>query len=90
MSLLLAVAAFACLAAAMNRHHAEVIGGKPSPFRARLLRTAGSIALLALLAIEMTNEGAAFGALLAFGYASAGAGAVLLTLTLLMQLRPRR
>lgn len=90
MSLLLAVAAFACLAAAMNRHHAEVIGGKPSRSRAGLLRVVGAIALLALLAFEMTNEGAAFGALLALGYASAGAGIVLLTLTLLMQLRPRR
>jgi hypothetical protein len=38
----------------------------------------------------MTDEGAAFGALLAFGYASAGAAVVLLTLSLLMQLRPRR
>lgn len=90
MSLLLAIAAFACLAGAMNRHHAEVIGGKPSHSRARLLRVAGSVALLALLISEMTDEGAAFGALLAFGYASAGAAVVLLTLSLLMQLRPRR
>ncbi|WP_063571918.1 MULTISPECIES: DUF3325 domain-containing protein [Luteibacter] len=90
MSLLLAIVGFACLAGAMNRHHAEVIGGKPPRSRAYLLRLAGSVALGALLIVEMTHDGAAFGALLAFGYASAGAGTVLLTLTLLSRLRVRR
>lgn len=90
MSLLLAIAGFACLAAAMNRHHHEVIGGKPSPSRVRLLRIAGSTALAALVAFEMTQDGAAFGAMLAFGYASLGAGIVSLALTLLVRLRLRR
>ncbi len=90
MSLLLAIVGFAFLAGAMNRHHAEVIGGKPPRSRAYLLRLAGSVALGALLIVEMTHDGAAFGALLAFGYASAGAGTVLLTLTLLSRLRVRR
>jgi len=90
MSLLLAIVGFACLAAAMNRHHSEVIGGKPTPSRARLLRVAGSVALFALLVLDMSTNGAAFGALLAFGYASAGAGVVLLTLTVLSRLRVPR
>lgn len=89
MSLLLAIVGFACLACAMNRHHAELVGGKPSPSRVWLLRLAGSVALLAMLVFEMTNEGAAFGALLSFGYASAGAGIVLLALTVLSRLRIR-
>jgi len=87
MSLLLSIVGFACLAGAMNRHHVEVIGGKPSHGRVRLLRLAGSVALLAMLTFEMTNEGAAFGALLSFGYASAGAAIVLLALTVLSRLR---
>lgn len=90
MSLLLAIAGFACLAAAMNRHHHEVIGGKPSPSRVRLLRVAGSVALAALLALEMTQDGVAFGAMLAFGYASLGAGIVSLVITLLSRLRLQR
>lgn len=90
MSLLLAIVGFACLAAAMNRHHSEVIGGRPSVARARLLRTAGSIALFGLLAGDMTTDGAAFGALLALGYASAGAGIVMLALTVLSLLRVPR
>jgi Protein of unknown function (DUF3325) len=90
MSLLLAIVGFACLAGAMNRHHADIVGGKPSRSRAYLLRLAGTVALAALLIIEMTHDGAAFGALLAFGYASAGAGTVLLTLTLLSRLRVSR
>jgi hypothetical protein len=90
MSLLLAIAGFACLAAAMNRHHHEVIGGKPPPSRVRLLRIAGSIALAALVALEMKQQGAAFGAMLAFGYASLGAGTVSLALTLCTRLRVGR
>jgi hypothetical protein len=90
MSLLLAIVGFACLAASMNRHHSEVIGGRPSVARVRLLRTAGSIALFALLARDMTTDGAAYGALLAFGYASAGAGIVVLALTVLSLLRVPR
>jgi hypothetical protein len=89
MSLLLAIVGFACLAAAMNRHHAEVIGGKPSHSRARLLRIAGSVALFAMIFFQMTRDGAAFGTLLAFGYASAGAGIVLLAVTVLSRLRVR-
>lgn len=87
MSLLLAIVGFACLAAAMNRHHSEVIGGKPTPSRARLLRVAGSVALFASLALDMTTSGVAFGVLLAFGHASAGAGVVLSALTVLWWLR---
>ena len=90
MSLLLAIAGFACLAAAMHRHHHEVIGGKPSPSRVRLLRVAGSVALVALVTFEMTQDGAAFGAMLAFGYASLGAGVVSLALTAVSRLRLRR
>jgi hypothetical protein len=90
MSLLLAIVGFACLAAAMNRHHSEVIGGKPSRSRARLLRVAGSVALFALLVLDMTTIGAAFGALFAFGYASLGSGVVLLGLTLLSRMRVPR
>ncbi|PTR32727.1 uncharacterized protein DUF3325 [Luteibacter sp. OK325] len=90
MSLLLAIVGFACLAAAMNRHHSEVIGGKPPRARVRLLRVAGSVAFFALLVFDMTTSGAAFGALLAFGYASAGACIVLLALTLLSRLRVPR
>ena len=61
MSLLLAIVGFACLAAAMNRHHSEVIGGKPPRSRARLLRVAGSVALFALLVLDMTTSGAGNG-----------------------------
>jgi hypothetical protein len=74
----------------MNRHHSDVIGGRPSAARARLLRVAGSVALLALLTLDMTTDGAAFGALLALGYASAGAGIVMLALTVLSLLRVPR
>ena len=90
MSLLLAIVAFACLAGAMNRHHVEVIGGKPAHSRVWLLRLAGTVALLGMLALDMTREGAAFGALLAFGYASVGAGIVLLALTVTRSLSPGR
>lgn len=90
MSLLLAIIGFACLAAAMNRHHQEVIGGKPSPSRVRLLRMAGFVALAVLLTLEMTQDGAAFGAMLAFGYASLGAGIVSLALTVFSQVHIRR
>jgi hypothetical protein len=90
MSLLLAIAGFACLAAAMHRHHHEVIGGKPPPSRVRLLRVAGCVALVALVAFEMTQDGAAFGVMLAFGYASLGAGIVSLALTAVSRLRLRR
>ena len=90
MSLLLAIVGFACLAVAMNRHHSEAIGGKPTRSRARLLRVAGSVALFALLVFDMTTNGAAFGAMLAFGYASLGAGVVLLALTWISRMRVPR
>jgi phosphatidylglycerophosphate synthase len=90
MSLLLALMGFACLAMAMNRHHGEALGAKPSARRARVLRFVGTTALVLLLAYEMTKDGAAFGALLAFGYASAGAAIVLLALmSIRREHRPR-
>lgn len=80
LALLLAAFGFACLALAMDRHHRDVAGHAPSAMRRRLLRAAGSVALLASLAASIAAWGIAQGVVGCCGVLAAGAGAMLLWL----------
>lgn len=48
--------AMACLALAMDRHHAQWFGTALSPRRQRLLRTAGLITMAVLLALLLASR----------------------------------
>ncbi|MBH1506786.1 DUF3325 family protein [Stenotrophomonas maltophilia] len=57
-ALLLAAAAFACLAMAMERHHRDVAGHAPPTPRRRLLQVLGVLGLLASLLASIAAWGA--------------------------------
>ncbi|UNK43037.1 DUF3325 domain-containing protein [Luteimonas sp. S4-F44] len=77
---LLAAAGFAALALAMDRHHAAVIGGTPTPARRRAFRWAGGFVLTLAAWACVHIWGPAQGAVGLWGVASAGAATVLLWL----------
>lgn len=68
---------FACLCAAMVRHQKDILGHTLAVRSARLLRVAGTIALLSALALDMTCLGSAYGAVAWWGHLTAGAALVL-------------
>lgn len=80
LAILLAAAGFAALALAMDRHHAAVLGGTPTPARRRALCWAGGLALMLAAWVCMHVWGPAHGAVGLWGVATAGAATVLLWL----------
>lgn len=82
LALLLAAAGFACLALAMERHHRDVTGHAPPPSRRRLLQVLGWIGLAASLAASIAAWGVAQGVVGGCGVLAAGAGAMVLWLSL--------
>ncbi|WP_049456138.1 DUF3325 domain-containing protein [Stenotrophomonas maltophilia] len=87
-ALLLAAAAFACLAMAMERHHRDVTGHAPAAARRRVLRLLGATAMLASLAASIAAWGAAQGFVGWCGVLAAGAGAMVLWLSFRSPAKP--
>ncbi|MEG0184727.1 MAG: DUF3325 domain-containing protein, partial [Stenotrophomonas sp.] len=81
LALLLAAAAFACLALAMERHHRDVVGHAPAIARHRLLRVLGVAGLGASLLASIAAWGLAQGVVGWCGVLAAGAGAMVLWLS---------
>jgi uncharacterized membrane protein len=74
--LLLCVAAFACLALAMERHQEDLWGESLAPAVTRVLRRAGWTLLAASLAFALVQPMWAAGLVAWFGWLSAAAGIV--------------
>ncbi|HIE1101043.1 DUF3325 domain-containing protein [Stenotrophomonas sp.] len=87
-ALLLAAAAFACLAMAMERHHRDVAGHAPPTPRRRLLQVLGVLGLLASLLASIAAWGAAQGFVGWCGVLAAGAGAMVLWLSFRSPAKP--
>ncbi|WP_312682696.1 DUF3325 domain-containing protein [Stenotrophomonas chelatiphaga] len=90
LALLLAIAAFACLALAMERHHRDVTGHAPAVARRRLLRLLGCAGLVASLTASIGAWGVAWGVVGWCGVLAAAAGAVLLWLSFRSPAMPAR
>ncbi len=82
--LILACAAigFACLCAAMPRHHSAMAGRKLGTVEARTIRIAGWTGLIIALLVAIGVFGAAYGVLVWIGHLTAGAALTILWLTL--------
>lgn len=80
-AILFALLGFAALSLAMARHQRDVLGRVLSPRASRLSRIAGWIALLASATCAMRAEGAALGAVYAFGIDTMCAALVALGVT---------
>jgi len=87
-ALLLALAGFACLALAMERHHRDVAGHAPAPTRQRLLQVLGYAALAASLMACIAAWGIAQGFVGWCGVLAVGAGAMLLWLSFRSSAKP--
>jgi len=89
LALLLAAAAFACLAMAMERHHRDVAGHAPSPApRRRPLQVLGVVGLAASLMASIAAWGVAQGFVGWCGVLAAGAGAMVLWLSFRSPAKP--
>lgn len=88
LALLLATAAFACLALAMERHHRDVAGHAPAAARRRLLRLLGCAGLAASLAASIGAWGMAWGVVGWCGVLAAAAGAIVLWLSFRSPAKP--
>lgn len=75
--IVLAIAGFAMLAGAMERHQRDIIGRKLPPFTSRRLRAAGTGVLAAALLVGVIDAGAARGVIAWFGHLTVGAAVVL-------------
>ncbi|WP_322028360.1 DUF3325 domain-containing protein [Paraburkholderia sp. J76] len=76
LALLVCVPAFACLAAAMERHQEMLLGARLSAAASRVLRCAGWCALLVALWLAVAGEGWALGLVWYSGCTSLAAGVV--------------
>ena len=88
LALLLAAAAFACLAMAMERHHRDVAGHAPPTQRRRLLQVLGVLGLLASLLASIAAWGIAQGFVGWCGVLAGGAGAMVLWLSFRSPAKP--
>lgn len=70
---LLAMLGFTALALSMDRHHRDVFSVLPTPWRRRVLRAAGWVALLASVSCSIFSWGLAYGVITGFGVLAAGA-----------------
>jgi len=80
LAFVLCLAAFAALAAAVDRQQDELFGRELSPAMTRGLRIAGTVLLLIALAVLVTRQGWGLGLVLFSGHTSATAGAVYFSL----------
>jgi hypothetical protein len=87
-ALVLALAGFAALAMAMDRHARDLLRRAPSPRDVRLRRCGGAFALAAAYGVMVAERGALIGTVLWFGLLSLAAAAVLLTIARIAA-RPR-
>lgn len=76
-AILMAIAGFACLCAAMARHQKDVFGRKLAAPAARRVRITGGALLLCTLTTDILGLGAAYGAVAWCGHLSAAAALVL-------------
>ena len=90
LALLLSAAGFAALALAMQRHHRDLFGRSPSPFRARALFIAGWVLLIAAMLPCIAASGWAVGLTLWFGTVSITGFIVALTMTLAARRKSRK
>lgn len=81
LALACAIAGFACLAIAMDRHARLMPGPLPRPARKAGLRSAGAIGIAAAYAFIAADMGWIMGTIAWFGLVSAGAAVVVLTLS---------
>ncbi|WP_315388273.1 DUF3325 domain-containing protein [uncultured Stenotrophomonas sp.] len=81
LALLLALAGFACLSLAMDRHHRDVFGALPMARRRQLFRLGGWMALLAAVACCIVGWGVAYGVIAGCGIFAVGAALPLLWLS---------
>lgn len=80
-ALLLAIAGYGGLASAMRKHHRELFGAPPSPWRALALHFAGWLLLGLSFTACIWGSGWAVGPVLWLGLATIAALATALTLT---------
>jgi hypothetical protein len=85
LALALAYSGFCSLCLAMDRHHADLFGTRPSAGRARLLYWGGWTLLALALWLSIAAHGVAVGSVLWVGLLSVAA----VTLVLLLTYRPR-
>ncbi|KAF1003666.1 MAG: hypothetical protein GAK28_04547 [Luteibacter sp.] len=81
LSILFGLAGFAALCLAMSRHQRDLLGRTLSPAVSRTARVIGWVALVASAACAMRAEGAALGAVYAFGIDTMCAAIVALGVT---------
>ncbi|GAA5232766.1 DUF3325 domain-containing protein [Verticiella sediminum] len=78
--LLLCIAAFACLALAMERHQCDRFGHALTHGQTRVLRAAGWLLLVVALWLSIAAMGTSFGLVAYSGHTSLAAGLVFLAL----------
>lgn len=77
---MLSLAGFAALATAMHRQQRDLFGTALGPARTRILRLAGSAALLGALAVLVAQHGWGLGLVMFSGHTSLAAGVVVCVL----------
>ena len=85
LSLLLCYGGFTALCLSMDRHHAELLGGKPTAHRRRLLKLGGWLLLVLSLWAAVSSTGWGLGLVEWFAVLMLSA----MVLVLLMPYRPR-
>ncbi|ALM86206.1 DUF3325 domain-containing protein [Bordetella sp. N] len=90
LTLLISLAAFACLALAMARHQEDVFGHELTPRVTRILSVAGWAGLLLALWVIVGRQGWGLGLVSYSGCTSLAAGIVCLTLIARDRLQGRR
>ena len=83
LSLICAIAAFALFGLAMDAHHQQRLGGRPSPQRKRRLRIAACLALAGGAPFAIASRGWIFGPVVWSGEIMLGAAIVFLALNFL-------
>lgn len=81
-AILLSIAGFVLLAAAMARHQVEIAGRRLPAEQARIVRIAGFGLLMAALLLDWAVFGAGYGAVAWFGHLSIGAWVIIAWLCL--------
>lgn len=76
LAILLSIAGFACLCAAMPRHQRDFVGHTLDADTARRSRTAGFALLAAALVVSTAGLGLAYGLIAAFGHMTLAAALV--------------
>lgn len=89
LALVLTIAGFSCLCAAMIRHQKDFTGHTLAPAIARRVRVVGFALLTAALALDMAGLGADYGAIAWFAHLSVGAALVLTWLNRRVAMRKR-